>query len=237
MLITWDELIARARTYVDDDHKDETSWILPERWMTLFQVEYRKLYRQWVRAGLVAPAPVDTTFTGSTVTISEVLTIIGVAEVTGDSLRVLQSAQSLLGARPFWTGASDVGKSSQWGATGAANTITVTLHPADSSGSYLVRYLTRPVYATDSTATVDLPDGGDERLVLGAARRAHLKDSAASRLLDALLLESDADLNFAAFSAINGDSPRVRRVGRPNPYMPYQAAVGFVNDPRTYRYY
>lgn len=78
------------------------------------------------------------------------------------------------------------------------------------TGNYFVRLLQAPAYATDITETIDIPYGCDERLVLGMARRSHLKDASASALLERLIAEADADVNFASFSRL-GESPRVRR--------------------------
>jgi hypothetical protein len=79
--------------------------------------------------------------------------------------------------------------------------------------NYFIRYIPIPTVATAVTDTVDLPDPADERVVLGMARRAHLKDSGASALLERLLQEADQELSFRSFGALNG--VLVRRTVRP----------------------
>lgn len=64
MNFTWLELIDRARVYADDDHKETPGWIAPEKWMALAQVEYRQLYRKWLRMGLINVEPTDLEFKG-----------------------------------------------------------------------------------------------------------------------------------------------------------------------------
>lgn len=222
MTFIWADLITRARVYLDDDHKSETHFIADDRLMTLLQVEYAKLYRQWVRGGFIGPATTDQTFTGQTVTVPNVLAIIGVAENLTYQKRVLQPAQSRFGRAPFWDGTLAVGKSSRWEASGVADTLLITLHPADAAGSYVVRFISRPAYATDTSTTIDLPYGGDERLVLGAVRRANVKGSTRSAAVEALIMEADAEINFTQFGRIAGDSPRIRR-NRQNPFARFPA--------------
>lgn len=232
MTFTWQELIDRARTYLDDDHNDTEGFIKPERWLSLANVEYAQLYRKWVRMGLVAPAPTDTSFSSThTKALTGVLAIVGVAEDLGDGHhRVLAPAQSSFGQSPFW-GHTSSSPGCYWAATGSADALTVTLEPRPTSGNYFVRFIPTVAYATLISASIDLPYGADERLVLGIAKRAKLKESGASGALERLLMEADQELNFAAFSKLN-DSPRVRKVRRP----PYNRPPGFPATPSLYRY-
>lgn len=64
MNTTWITLIDRSRVYADDDHNENKGWIAPDKWMALMQVEYRLLYRQWLRKGLINVEPVDLLFKG-----------------------------------------------------------------------------------------------------------------------------------------------------------------------------
>ncbi len=235
MVFTWDDIIDRARTYVDDDHKEEKGWILPERWMTLAQVEYAQLYRRWVRMSLIAPMPVDVALLDldepdEDVPIADCLAIIGVAEVTGSAgsleYRPLERLQPNYGRRPFRSDISGV--ATGWEAYGTGDAITVKIYPPDVTRTYVVRYIPRPDYETDSSEDVDLPYGGDERLALGLARRAHVKDGTSSSLLNGLIMDADAELNFTAFGMGGG-----QKVGpltsTPRNEMP--------SDPRLWRWF
>lgn len=225
----WEDLINRARVYVDDDHDDDGGWIDPADWLNIGFAEYQSQYRNWVRMGLISPAPSEATFTTYTTTVNGVLATIGVAEDLGDGrLRVITPAQSAHGRSPFW-GYTD-GTPSWWYAHGTADNLVYTLEPR-TTGNYLVRYIATPTAPTLVTDTVDLPFGGDERLVLGMARRAKLKDGSASALLNGLIAEADAQLNMQAFGRANGDSPRVRKVPRTAPQ------VSFPRDPRDWWYF
>jgi hypothetical protein len=205
MTFTWAELIDRARTYVDDDHEEQQGWISPERWLQLAQVEYERLYRNWVRMGVFTPAHTVTTFTGPTTSLERVLAIVGVGEYLG------------VGVGRRWLEPGEqpdddaTGHALEWYATGSADTLAVTVYPS-SEQTFEVRYIQYNARTTDSTDTVDLPFGGDERLVLGLARRALIKESAASRRIDQEILDADAELNMTAWGRRDREAPKMRIV-------------------------
>ncbi len=201
--MTWLDLIKRARFYVDDDHEENDGWVPETSWLDLANAEYRQQYRRWVRIGLVKPAHTVAPFTGST-SISSVLAVVGVAEDLGSGTpkRILNQ-----GDQP-WDEVT--GLAQEWYATGSADTLSIGLYPADSTHNYVVRYITRPALVTSTAAAFDGPDGSDERIVLGMARRAMIKESAASRRLDDEIREADAELNMTAWG--RREAPLVRRV-------------------------
>ena len=303
MQFTWDELISRARTYMDDDHNDRKGFIKPERWLQLAQVEYRQLYRRWIRSGLIGPEPRDQEFTGPEVRLEGVLGVMGVirgtpsayvgstfdvstiipelpitvtaivatsvrpriefvenafltvevggtdvtvnyeqgistvaailaainatefvtAEETGTAVGDILDLtgnfafQSLVGGdiqvtgdwyelrkpqisttKKRWRTNDSSREGTEWEAFGQGDVLRVRVFPEDNAGTYIVRYFETVATTTDPDDTVELPDGGDERLVLGLVRRAALKESGASAAVDKLLIEADAELNFSA---------------------------------------
>lgn len=231
MTTTWQDLIDRARTYVDDDHQDEDSWITPERWLTFFNVEYGQLYRKWMQASLVQPAVTQAAMTGSSMTLSGVLALVGVAEDLGGSVRVLTPAQPHWGENAGWKSTTEAqGIARTYTATGFGDSLTLELRPNDTNyANYLVRYVPAPTYATSVSASVTLPFGGDERLVLGAARRAGIKDSTVSREVREQIADFDAQLNMQAWGQIPG-GPRVRR------NLPTRLSRTFTTNPRDWFY-
>lgn len=230
MQFQWQELIDRARVYVGDDHNDTGGYIAPTKWLTFGNVELAQLRKRWIRMGLISEKPTDTSFAGNTTTINGVLCLIGVAQDLGAGrMRVLEPAQSRYGRAPFWT-RIDANPAQWWQATGPADNLLIELEPRDTTGTYVVRWLPTLAYATDATTTVDLPYGGDERLVLGIAKRANVKDSHNSLLLADLIKDADAELNFTAFGRANNDGPRVR-TARSTPRF-----TGFSTDPSLWRY-
>lgn len=231
MQFVWSDLIHRARVYKDDDHGDEDGWIENSDWLTLFNVEYALLYAKWVRSGLIAPAYTETSFTGNTTTINNVLGIIGVARLEGGRYYPVRPSQADFG-RASWFDTVDTGVSVAWEATGAGDNLTLKLYPNDASGTYVVRYITRPAYVTDSSTTVELPYGADERLVLGAADRAGIKDQVVSRKISEKIFESDGALNMLAAARLPQKARRPRvAVVNSDRYAP-----PFPKDPRFWIY-
>lgn len=83
MEVTAEEVIDRARMFSQDDFNDNKGAILkPERWLQLFNSLYKKLYKRWMRSGLISPAPIDREFTGPRVRLSGVLGVQGVCRAT-----------------------------------------------------------------------------------------------------------------------------------------------------------
>lgn len=207
-LYSLEDIVDRARVYVDDDHNAK-SWIKDPAWVAIVKAEYAQLYKRWLRSGIIVPAISETTFTGDTATLTGVLAIIGVAEVVDSNhYRFVDAAQPRVGQDSTWSDLLPDGPSAEWTAIGSGDNLTVTLYPAPSNGTYIIRYIPVPTAPTSLASTLELPYTCDERLVLGVARRSHLKDSGASRLLDQLIFDADAELMFHAASKVNG--PRVR---------------------------
>lgn len=213
--LTWQELIDRAKTYVDDDHQGDKGWIADERWLQLAQVEYRQLYRRWLRGGLVTPLITTNYMQGESTVFPNVLALIGVAKDYGDYVRILSRAGS---RDAIWRGSTQpAGYPTSYTAVGLGSNLVITLDRAPddlTSTNYVVKYVPAPITTTDPTAFVELPDGGDERLVLGLAKRAHLKDSGASALLNDLIREADAEMTFTAAGTMGGLKVQTLRPAR-----------------------
>lgn len=239
MIFTWREIVERARLYLDDDHHEKQGWIVDSKWLALAKVEYQQLYRRWIRNGLVRPEPITTAVPSGQYYVTlpldtdievgrpGVLAIIGVAENMNSYFRVLRPTQRDRGAYAPWVAPEQIqtGKSTGWTAMGISDSIKVELSPRDTGNPYFVRWIPLPPLPTSLDQQIDLPFGCDERLVLGLARRAHLKDSGSSQLLERLIQEADAEITFAATGRLDQQAPRVRRIkhnpfGRRNWIMP-----------------
>lgn len=237
MQFTGQELIDRARVYLDDDNKDTNGWLAPTSWLALLNTELAQLYRRHVRNGLVTPPATDQSLNTSP-TLQNCLAIHGVAQVLPSGLyRLLTPAQSAYGQKPFYGTPISNGPGHYWMAEGGADNLTIKIEPDPTlaHGSYIARFTPTLAYITALSQTVDVPYGADERLVLGIARRANLKDSTTSALLERLMAESDAELAFQAFGRLK-DSPRVRRVVS---RTEKRGVMGnqFPGDPREWRFY
>lgn len=362
---TVQELVDRAKVYVDDDHSAMKSWIADAKWLAIFNAEYAQLYKKWVRNGLMQPVIQTAYLSAEETSITGVLAIVGVARDENGSITMLSPAQPTVGRDAFWRSANDgTAPSCRWAAFGIGDTALIQLDPAPSdldyvapvtgvkatldlgaaltaagtasetvlsatstgtwansmgitlgalndpayvnyiadygavtpvgtdtialawplgtaaftnqqfeaaiiadwntddgpiaalvevstaststtnwqsnataisnladsthpilfsggvdevaeSSNYIARYVPTPTALTALSGSVEVPYGADERLVLGIARRAHLKDSGASRLLEQLIVEADTELGFSSMGKVNG--PKVMRSSR-NPF-------------------
>lgn len=254
MIFTWRDIVGRARVYLDDDHKETQGWILDDKWLELAKVEYQQLYRRWLRLGLVRPEPIVTQIHAGQYFIQlpqdsdisagspGVLAVIGVAENLVGIFRHLRSSQNNHGAYAPWIAPEqqNTGKATMWTASGISDSIKVQITPRDLGSAYFVRWLPIPPMPTSLDEQVELPFGCDERLVLGLARRAHLKDSGSSALLERLIVEADAEISFSAQGRLDTQAPRVRRIRR-NPFHRRHSAIipgaGVFPDNPDYWYY
>lgn len=225
------ELVRAARVYKDDDHDDEDAWLDDADWLRLFNVEYALLYPRWVRSNIVTPQYTDTPLTATTTALTGVMAIAGVAKLEDGRYTPLPHLQASLGRTP-WVG-SNPGQATGWLAYGSGDNLTIELNPPPSdiaSATYVVRYIPRTNYFTSLAQTVELPYGADERLVLGMADRAGIKDSTVSRKVMEKMADADAALAFLGNS--RGDGARVRRLSR----APHndRFAAPFASDPRYF---
>ena len=79
MEVTAEEVIGRARAYINDDHNDNKGAVFkPERWLQVLTAQFRRAWRRWSKAALVSVEPVDKEFAGHTVRLTNVLAIQGV---------------------------------------------------------------------------------------------------------------------------------------------------------------
>ena len=243
-------LVNRARTYIDDDSGEVQGFLSDAAWLNIFNVEYQYLYRKWLRMAVVRPQPVDEYFPSGSYQIvlptatdveagnTGVLAVVGVAEDMSSYMRYLTAAQPSRGPYPYWVASGESaneGKADSWACYGAADSFTVELHPRDvaTGSNYKVRWIPTPPLAQNlDSSTVDVPWGVDERLVLGMARRACLKDHTASALLERMIADADAETQFAAHGRLDVQAPRVRRV-KPDFHRrrwPQLATNGFPTD-------
>lgn len=220
------DLVNRTRVFIDDDHDETQGWLTDPKWLQIAIAEYKAVYRRWLRNGLVRPTPIDTNVPSGQyqVTlptepdieagITGALAIVGAAENMNSYMRILAPAQAARGAFPFWVAPGQVneGKAVNWAAFGPADHVTVEISPRDLGSPYVVRWIPTPKLPASLDDQMEFPFGCDERFVLGMARRAHLKDSSASALLQKLIDEADAEIQFAAHGRLDTQAPRVRRV-------------------------
>lgn len=104
-----------------------------------------------------------------------------------------------------------------WEGFGAGSNITLKLIPADDSEQkYVVRYHEIPGNITALTQTIEVPEGGDEWLMLKLAEWAMGTEGGASKTLQTQIYNAEAQLGFASGEALrqqlsSGSTPRTDR--------------------------
>lgn len=217
---TIQNVIDRAKIYVDDNHKVTDGWKEPADWLAIARPELISVYRKWVRESMVAYNPLTAPFTGPTFTFSGTippLAILGVAQVNGTQTRFIQSAMSEYGRQPYfddtttgiaitWTSGIDPFPDGNGDLT-----YSLTLHPPDTSSGYIVKYIRYPeVSALDKFVMV--PEGYEDYIALRIARKALASEGASSQALERLIISAEAEIKMDSLSNTQGDGPKVRVV-------------------------
>jgi hypothetical protein len=221
MAYTIQNIIDRARIYVDDNHKTTDGWKQPADWLDLAKSELVAIYRKWVRESIISFSPISGLFTGPSFTFPTTpLAIIGVAQTIGTQVRVIPSAMSQFGRQPFWDDAVTVPNNTGTTWTAAADVFpdgdgdiqyTLTLHPPDTADGYQVKYIRFPEFnALDKF--VILPEGYEDYVALRLAKKALASEGASSQAIERLLISAEAEIKMDSFSNVQGDGPKVRIV-------------------------
>ena len=236
------EMIGLSQGYVHDDHAQTQGWITPELWLQFLNVEYRQIYRRMIRDSAVDPAVSVETLTVPSENIPLAEAIVCVTRVDGNCQAVLRNTQQALG-RLHVALSVEPGDAQGWSAQAAASGITVTLNPPPSDGEYRCYYVPKPKALVLTVAdadteqdAVELPSGYDDRLCLGAARRALIRARGASKALMDLIRETDEEISFASGSRLLTNQPKVKNTDWLNRGWAMRGQDGFVsvNDRRSW---
>jgi hypothetical protein len=239
MISTAQSFIDAAKVLVDDDHQETSGWMKDSSWIQFLNWEYQALYRRLLRASIIQVAPVTTPFTGTNVTVTNAIAIIGVAQDMGNYARVLQPFNGANGPSSKFLGSNEATSptgqtASVWQAVGSSEGVYVNVYPFISA-NYILKHIPAPTYVVANTDTIDIPIGHERRLVYGMARHAMIKDVSRSALLDRYIQEADEEIGMASASRSLLDSPRVRRV-QPRLTAGVDMYGKFPSDPNTWFY-
>jgi hypothetical protein len=221
------DLITRARVLVDSDEVAVKRWISDSAWIAWLNTEIPEARRATLRAGLLQFEPSIQTFdaavTASPWTVDDnpttpidVMVILGVTEETGDTRRVLSHDQPGGGwaLLPRTTGRT--GPAVSWSAylISGSEGVRVYVDPAPSSGIYRVYTVQRPPRVTALTDEVSMTLGEDERVVLGLAKSACIREGMAPPSIDRAITQWESRLEMNAALATQRTGARVRNVDR-----------------------
>jgi hypothetical protein len=200
-------------------------FVKPSEWLDWFNFERKALQISILKYGALLNDLTLTSSVGSPViTIdSDILAIVGLWELTSsgklrpirivnlpDNFRQLPaSLPGLIGGRI--TGPAEYATIEDGILNGPAFT-TVTMFPVDLSGTYVLVTLKSPTDATSNNESFAFPMGLEERIVLGMAKRAKIKEESDYSDIDDLIRQADRQVEDYAWSRIFAQAPSVRNV-------------------------
>lgn len=207
---TVQKLIERAAALADV----HDNFVSAQTWLDWFNAEHKALALFKARANwldgtleLVSiTAPTNTFFT-----VSAPAAILGVWEVaTSGRVRRLKRIDRIQAIN--MSGLS--GPANHWYYTRDEDTddLVVSLAPVPTSGTYVVYHLPATSDITSSSTTRSFSMGEDERIVLGMARRALIKEESDTREIDVEIRRWDQNVEELAWAKSIAEVPHVRNV-------------------------
>ncbi len=218
------DLVARASAAADM----RDNFVTPTQWMYWATQERLALDLFLARSGWPLP------FSTLTITVagseggdydvdptSGVMAIVAVHQVKNQRTRLLkhQNVVDFLTRTPGYTG-SPQGNALYYRANWSGDSLVLNMYPEPQSGeTYLVTYLAHPAKLSldasedpeDNEAdSVAYPMGWEERIVLGMARRALIKEESDTRAIDTEIALWESRIEEAAWGRVIADTPSVR---------------------------
>lgn len=214
------DIIDRAAAAADM----QDDFVQPKTWLSWMTAELQALTISAARSGWVVNGLQQTVFpvsslVGDTYTLSSTtgfLAILGVWEVdsSGRTRRIqfdnFVDVFRQLGTGPITGPATRFTVTSRIEA--AQDDLDIKLYPRPTSGQYLVVSVSQPPRLAALTDNLFIQAGMDERVVLGCARRALLKEESDVVDISKLIEEEDAKVEELASSRVFSAAPKVRNV-------------------------
>ncbi len=219
--VTTADLVSRASAA--SDMRD--NFVTPTQWMYWATQERLALDLFLARSGW----PLPFTTQAITVTGSEggaynvapstgVMAIVAVHQTKDQRTRLLkhQNVVDFLTRTPGYSG-SPTGNALYYRASWSGDTLVLGLYPEPTAGeTYLVTYIPHPAKlvlsspGTNEATSVAYPMGWEERIVLGMARRALIKEESSTSSIDSEIALWESRIEEAAWGRVLADTPSVR---------------------------
>lgn len=199
------------------------TFVQPETWLSWFNTERMALQLFKARHGAVAQNIAFDSVTGadkyplSTGGVTQFIALVGVWELTSSQrlrpLRFVPYADNLWQdvAGPI-TGPSNTVSIEDTNNDGADVATFLRFFPRDPTGTYLIAYIKAPTALTDPGQSFSEPVGLEERIVLGMARRALIKEESDTSAVEKLIREHDQIVEEYVWSRSFAQAPGVRNV-------------------------
>lgn len=215
--ITVQSIVDRAAAAADMSG----DFVTPAQWLAWYNSEARALEFFIARAGWVLNAASTVDATGSPLTATLLaanypLAVLGAYEVCDGRYRPLRFKSQIDFVRQDYSAAADTGDAHSFTllSSSSSDDLIVQFYPQPSSGTYRVLYLAGRAPVTALTDSVNWPLGWEERIVLGLARRALIKEESDVRKIEQMMVEQDVIIEEFCWNRNAAESPRVRNVDR-----------------------
>lgn len=194
-------------------------FVKPEQWVAWYNTERVALELFIAKRGATARNITLTTVTpvsGTSLFIGSALAIVGVWEILSNArlrpVRIVNFVDnfSQQGPGPQFGPAQIVSVVQNNGST--SESYSFRFFPTPSSGSYLIGTIPAPEVLLDGNGMLNLPMGIEERIVLGMARRALIKEESDTTEILKLIKEQDDIIEEYVYGQMMAQNPSVRNV-------------------------
>ena len=191
-------LIDRAAAIADM----HDGFVTPTQWITWLNTESRALELFVIRSGYIQPLAATVDAASFAITVPSPLVILGVYEVSGNRYRPLYHQTQLDFTRQPYATPADSGDARAYTivSNSGSDDLTVQFYPKPTTGTYRALYIPNSTVTAAVTDSVRWPLGFEERIVLGMARRALMKEESSTSQVDSLIAEQDRTIEEFCWS-------------------------------------
>lgn len=216
--MTLQSIIDRAAAIADMDG----DFVTPQTWVDWYNVEARALALFIARSGWVYNMT-ESQDNSSDYTITvpdEPLAILGVYEVRDGYYRPLLPQTQAEFTRQDPDNSPVTGDAQFYCATMAdlGDDLTISLYPLPTSGTYRALFYRNVADATvadlELADTAQWPLGFEERIVLGMAKRALIREESDTRAVERLIAEQEQRIEEFCWNRLAADAPMIRNTDK-----------------------
>lgn len=202
------EIIDRAAAIADV----QDNFVSPQTWLDWFNAERKALIISKLRSGWTDNVVQNSSITLPFDDVANLWAILGVWEVSSSGrYRRLRRVDHMTGLS--MTGINDTASYWSLAKTNEADPDDIVyLWPAPTTGNYQTWYVPYPDVATDGGDLFQFDLMDDERVVLGMARRALIKEESDTREVDLEIRRFDALVEESSWARSIAEVPAVRNV-------------------------
>lgn len=150
-----------------------------------------------------------------TPTLADVMAVVCIHESTSSGLRRLTYNDNVSFQKQLVGSTNVTGHATEYRLRMYGNELHADFYPTPSSGEvYLITYLSAPVALTTTAQAIAWPMGWEERIVLGMAKRALIKEESDPGQIVGLIKEMDSEIEQLCWNRVMSESPHVRNSDR-----------------------